>query len=436
MARERSPELRVARGELDAARARTRQVRSYFLPSITTSGAALWWDSPLEVRLFEDDPCADLEDFLQDYCADMIAQFQEPMLLRERATQQVSVKASQPLNGLWNVAEGHAASRAMERAAEADLDATRARVAVAAVEAWTQAARTRRLADLARQAIRALESHEARARAFQAEGLVGRGDILRLEVALNDARLNLMRAELGQALSEKALAVVIGAEPSRLRPADEALSAPPVAELDPSRIEPLVRAAPATRAMDAKLQAAEAARRRAVAGLLPQLALMGNWTHNWGLGTMSADEEWYVGMGLQWEPWTWGRNVHAVREAEARAAQARAGLEGLGRGAGLEAEAALGQARIAAKAVEAYAKSLEQAEENLRVVSARYEVRTASTADLLEAETLALKARVDHAGGVLDVLVAVARAQAALGLEPRPQEGLGAPQSLVDGPLP
>lgn len=419
-----NPEARVASLEVRAASARSRQVRSYFFPSVKGTGAALWWDSPLEVQLFDDDPCADLEDFLQEYCDDMISRFKKPIVLREQTTQQVSVELKQPLNGLWNVAEGLRATTALERASKAAEEATQARVAVDAVAAWLQALETRKLLGVAQQVVTALEAHTTRASAFQSEGLVGRNDILRLEVALNEAKLGHMRAEVGVVLSEKALALRLGAEDRRLSPTELKLSSLPPLAWDPDSIEHLARSNPKVRELDAQVQAAEAAHRKAMLDILPQAGAVASWTHNWGLGTMSAAQEWYVGLGLQWEIVTWGRRVQEVKEADARAGQARIGSEGMARGEALQAEAALEDARIARRAVDSHARSLVQAEENLQLVTARYEVLSASTTDLLEAETLASKARADNASAVFDYLLAIARAQAALGLEIRPLAGV------------
>jgi outer membrane protein TolC len=419
-----NPENVVASWEVTAARSRSHQVRSYYLPTVTVQGATLWWDGPLEAQIFEGNPCENLEDAFKGICESMLQDFDEPLLLRKAATQQVGVSAAVPITGLVGVHQGHRATRALTRAAERDEEAKRSEVALSVVEAWFQALEVRKLAAVAEQAVEMLEAHGVRAGAFYEAGLIGRSDVLRLEVALTEAKLDLRRAKAGVELTERALAIFAGAEEERLSPLDVDLSTLPPLDVPADAMAVLAENRPGVAAMHEKTLAARAGRDAARADMVPQVAGIASFTKNWGLGTMSAEEELYLGFGLQWEVLGWGRRHAAVREASAQVYQAETGLEGMRRGAVLEARAALVEAELSRAAWEAARVSTEQAEENARIVRARYDHQTASTTDLLEAETLLTKARTDEIVSAFAYLVAVAATQQTLGVPIEPLEGL------------
>ncbi|MBN1336686.1 MAG: TolC family protein [Deltaproteobacteria bacterium] len=415
-----NPEVRIADLEARVAEARAAGVRTWLLPTVTASGAALWWNDSLEAVFIEGDPCASLDEVLRGFCEQMVGPYQEPILLRNARTQQVSLQARQPLTGLYGVSEGWRAGRAAVRAARADAEAVRAATAVEVVDAWFTALETRRMVDVARRGVKALEAHRTRSLAFHEVGLLGRNELLQIEVALSEARVNLLRAETGVGLAERRLALVAGSDEAALQPEDLDLGAlPPLPEA-----LPVPTALPTLTALAARREAALANRNRLRSDLLPQVGAIASWTRNWGLGTFSAEHEWYVGLGLEWEALDWGRHWYAAKEAGFQAEQAAVGLAAMERGARLQADAALVDARVARAAVETSRTTVDQAEENLRIVTARFDARVAPATDLLEAETLRSKAEADGLSATFDYLLAVARAQEALGMPVRPLEGI------------
>jgi outer membrane protein len=429
MAREHNVEIQVADLEVTASQARANQIRSYYLPTITATGAALWWNEKLEAELFEGDPCADLDATLKPFCDDMVgSMLDEPMLLREKATQQLEFKAVQPLTGLYGVYEGHRATRALMRSAKWDRHFQQARVEIDVVQTYLEALKTQELVGVAEQGIGTLEAHHLRATAFWEEGLVGRNEILQIEVALADTRLNAQRAKVGVKLLQRKLSFLAGSE-TVLQPAPLSLETLP--QVDVNEDVALERALlhPAVKSLEEKSVAARAGRNRANADRIPQVVGMATWTRNWGVGSFAAAEEMYVGLGLQWEMWAWGRRHYAARESGARARQAQVGLIGRQAGAELEVRAALSELDLTRNAWMAAGTTVGQAEENLRIVTALFNGHKAPATDILEAEALLSKARSDRIGATYDALVAIALVQSLVALPVAPLEGL----SLIAG---
>jgi outer membrane protein len=435
LAAAQNPRVEVAELGVDAAQAGAHSVRSYLLPSLSLEGNALWWDEPSEVPYSEflgpltgGDACGDLEEYLQQFCEDFLggmgSGLEGGITLRDAHTRQVRATVAQPLTGLYGIEEGWRASKALVRAAEAQRDGVRSDVSLEVVEAWFSAAEVARLERVASAAVEALEAYRAQASAFHEAGLIGRNELMQLEVALSEARLGQARALSGVGLTRRQLALVTGTRERSLVPTDVDLDALPELRIGSHALRGQGSGLPELRALEAQADAALANRNRLQADRVPQIAAIASYERNWGLGSLAIPESWFVGFGMEWDVWSWGRKHYDAQQAVAQAAQAQAGLEALRDGMELKAEAMLEEARLALQAREARAVSTAQAGENLRIVRAQFEARTATATQLLEAETLHTQASTDEIVAAFDYLVALARLQHALGLPIRPLEGL------------
>lgn len=421
-----SPQVELADARVREARARANGVRSNLGFTVTLEGSTLWWNEKSEAVFVEGNPCEDLDDYMVDWCNQLIGDFTAPILLRDSHTTSFAARATQPLTPLYRIFEGWRATQALLDAAGAQADQARSLVAVDVVDTYFQALKVEKLVAVAEEGIRTLQAHEARGQAFYDAGLIGRNEVLQIQVALSGLQVDLQRAKAGQALLAHRLAQVAGV--------DEPLVAAPL-EVDPDRLPPLqvtdqelqdrVGQVPQARAVQAQVQAAESCRRAALGDLVPQVAAIGTFERYWGLGEMSEDQQWYLGLGAQWDVWGWGKKAYAVQECQAQGDQARAGLRALQDGVLLQARSALSDARLAREALAAARTRRAQADENLRIVTARFEAHTTPATDLLEAQTLATRARADEVGAAYDALIAVGRLQQVLGLPVRPLEGVG-----------
>lgn len=435
LAAQQNPRIEVAELGVDAASAGAKSVRSYLLPSLSLEGNALWWDEASEVPYAEflgpltaGDACADLEEYLQQFCQDfmtgMTSGLDGGITLRDAHTRQLRATVMQPLTSLYGIDQGWRAAKALERAAEASRDGVSADVSLEVVEAWFSAAEVSRLQVVAAEALEALEAHQARATAFYDAGLIGRNELMQLEVALSELRLDHARAVVGVALTRRHLALVTGTEQRSLVPTEVDIDSLPPLGLGANALRGQAVNVPEVRILEAQADAALANRNRLHAERIPQIAAIASYEQNWGLGSLAIPESWFVGFGMEWELWAWGRKHFDAQQAAAQAAQAQAGLEALRDGMTLQAEAMLAEAELALQAREARAVSTAQAAENLRIVRAKFEAHTATATDLLEAETLHTKAATDGIVAAFDYLVAIARLQHALGLPVRPLDGV------------
>ena len=416
MSADGNAENRIAEWEVLRARAVRDQMAANYFPKVTAEAAILHWDDELLLDFSGGGgtgttDCTALPPPMDAMCSS----FSEPSVIREQDTENYSVTVVQPITGLYAIYEGHKATRHLARASGHDEAATRARVRHQVVQAYFGALEVDELAAVAGQATSSLEAHVAKARAFHEAGLLLKSDLLQLEVALANARIGESRAQDGVVLARRRLALLTGAEgpvaptpvePGHVRASDsfDELDAVSLAE---ERND--------AQAMAERVAAARAGRRAKRADLFPQIAALASWQRNEGQGSFAPPEAWYVGLSAQWQLFGGGQKHFAIREATAQLRMAEEGSAALQQGIALEAEAALREVDASARAFEAANQTIEQAEENLRLVQARFDSQLAGASDLLDAETLAAKARADHITSWYDHLVAVAAAQRALG---------------------
>ncbi len=437
LAASQNPQVRIAGLEVEAAQAGANSVRSYLLPTLSLGGNALWWDEASEVPyseflgpLTEGNACADLEEYMQEFCQDfmdgMTSGLDGGITLRDAHTRQITAMVAQPLTGLYGIEEGWRASKALVRAAEAQADDVGGQVALEVVKAWFEAAEVARLEAVAAQGLEALEAHRARATAFYEAGLVGRNELLQLEVAASELKLDHRRAQVGVALTRRQLALVTGSQERSLVPQVVDIDTLPELGIGGNALRRGAADVPAVRALEAQAEAALANRNRLHAERIPQIAAIAQYERSWGLGSLAIPESWFVGFGMEWDVWGWGRKHYDAKQAALQARQAQAGVEAMRDGMTLQAEALLEEAKLALAARDARAVSRQQAEENLRIVGAKFEAHTATATDLLEAESLHTKAATDEIVSAFDYLVSIARLQNALGLPVAPFDGVGA----------
>ena len=413
MSEEGNSQNGIASWRLVGARASMNGVAANFLPKVTAQATVLRWDQELLLDLGAGATLPPPFDTLL-----------APTVIREQVTMTAGITAVQPLTGLYAISEGLAAKRHLARAAEADAEATTFDVYGQVVDAYFQTLETEQLAQVLGRARESLEGHVKRARAFHRTGLLLKSDLLQLEVALANARLSEQRVLDGIDLGRRRLAMVTGAD-TELAPAPIPPGEPPGIEVTAdAAVQRAITHRPEAVAINESLLAARAGQRASRADLAPQVAAIASWQLTEGQGSFAAPNAWYVGMSAQWQLFGGGQKHFAVREATAGVHQAEEGKRALTDGIDLEIRAVLLAVASARRAYDASGTIVEQAEENLRLVSARFERQLVGSNELLDAETLLAQARAGRVSSWYDLLIAVADAQRALHLPIDPLAGI------------
>lgn len=392
-------DVRSAAAEVEAADAGRRQVKGMLFPRLRVEANVLRWDKALELSVG--------------------APGSAPLVVREAWTSTASASLIQPLSGLIALLDAYELRKIGVDAASLRADIRKRDVAQQAVEAYYRARQAARLLEVSRQSIEQIEAQVRRARNLESRGVVGRNDVLRAEVAAASAKQRMLQATAALSLAQARLAFVLGGD-------GELAAAPLPAGTDPGpldlRVEDCERRAdtmrPELREIDARLSQAARGVRVARAKLFPQINAVATYQHNEGLGFAQPKNAGYVGALLTWDAWDWGTTPAGISEARAQEAQVLAATDKVRAAIRLETRSAYMTALTSHAALAVGRKSVEQAEENLRIETKRYEAAAATALEVLDAETLLTQARAQQETALYDYLIARSALRKAMGESP------------------
>jgi outer membrane protein TolC len=124
---------------------------------------------------------------------------------------------------------------------------------------------------------------------------------------------------------------------------------------------------------------------------------------------------WQVQAVLNWTFWEWGKTYFAGREKESLKRQLTETKADVEDGIRLQVKQATLDLDASAKNLPTTQKGVDSGEENLRVNEERYKAQVSTITDLLDAQTLLARARLDYYQALYDHNLAKARLERALG---------------------
>lgn len=375
------PALRGADAGLRRARGQAAEARSMLLPRLDASAGGIYTNHPVHafgLALLQDDlALSDMDP----------ARLTDPDAKGD-LTARLDLQANLVDVAAWYAlaAAGHGAD-----AAQAARSGAEARLVAQVVAAYHGLQLAVSRAQVASEAVTAAEADVERARAQAAGGSATEADVLGLQAALAALREDALVARGDAELAAADLDRLLGLETATA--AEHVLTTP----LDAPA--PAVAASTAPRAdhpqlleVDAQVEAAEAARRRATMAYLPTLGVQASLEgHRAELG-QDGGNAWFAGAFLRMNLFAGLGDAARSDMAEAdlqRAAAARAevgaGLALALRRARLAVEQAEGRVRVSTEA-QAHAR------ESHRLVRARFENGMAQAADVLRSRSALLDA--------------------------------------------
>ncbi len=254
------------------------------------------------------------------------------------------------------------------------------------------------------------------------QGLVTRADVMSVGVKHGEARLTLAKVDDALTLSRMLLCQLCGLPldmpitPASAAEADStallAANAPADTALALARRPELRQLEHATQVYREKVHIARSA-------FLPQVALMGGYlTTNPSLTNGFARRfrgTWAVGVTVKVPVWQWGEGRYKVRAAEAEALMKAFQLDDAREKVQLQVHQTSLRVAEAQRRYRLTLANRQRADENLRVARASFDAETLSTSDLLAAHTAWLQAQSDGIDAAIDIRLARAEWQKALG---------------------
>lgn len=308
-------------------------------------------------------------------------------------------------------------AEAMEGAAHSEFRTAELDMVLQTREAYLTALRTRAFVEIARRGEELAKENVRLTDLLLRQGLQAEVDLLEAQRAAAEAESGVVQAENGAALAQANLNRVMG------RPVDAALTLAPLGELppDPETLETLSARAflrrPELEELRQNIEAAEAGIRLARAARQPRVSLEAAYA----LQTETAlvpRSGLSAGVSISVPIFSGAVNRLTVREAEERLAQLKSALTAREQAVQLEIEQQRLSMREARQRIALAERTVAAAEKALEIVRLRLEKGRAVQVEVLNARLSLIRALTDRSGAVLDLHLAQARLDRALGEGP------------------
>ena len=401
MALENNKQMVIAAGKREMASYEVKAYRANFLPKITATGNYLFTTASLEKTI----PPLYLPTYVPDgggqlvpnilTSMDGVPLFKEyaffpgmELSLKPNNTYIAGLSLEQPLYAGGKISAAYRMARVGQEMAQLNEAKTRAEVILDADEAYWTYVETLELEKTARAYRELLTQLQRDVENGLNAGMVPRNDLLKVQVKVNEADLQLMRAENGVRLSRMNLCHVIGLPLN----SEVAVDNTPVSTGLVEVPLPDLASRPDYGLLSEQITLKELQTDLEKSDFLPRVGIAGNMGYANGLelnGNKLLDHTAFSAVVSVSIPlFHWGEGRNKVRAAESEERMAALQREELEEKMNLEIEQSLQAYNESQAQVILTTRSLGQAEENLRESSDRYETGLETLSGLLEAQTM------------------------------------------------
>jgi outer membrane protein TolC len=366
--------LNATRARQEAAEAQEKSVRGRLLPGVHVSDEYQHYDKPFGVPFGA-----------------------EVFPIREQNTNTLAVAAEQPLLGLLKIGSSYRSASANADAAQSDTQATQAAVVEAVRTAFLRYFEERAAAQIAKSSEKQLDEQLDVVRSKLAAGVLTRADLLRTQVAVANAQQQEIQANVRAQVALSGVMALTGRDPSR-----------PAELLEPSSLEKWNDPIPETNVahalavrnrpeLAASLSRARAAKEQARAqtfALLPDVDFEAAYVKLNGQ-PLAPPDSLYIGLKASWSIFDWGADWYAQSSAHAQERAAEYAAKNAADQVNRDVDEKLAEARAAQAAVHVAQAAISSAEEAYRVTDALVKAGSATTTDLLDAQSALTQSRLN-----------------------------------------
>ncbi len=357
----------------------------------------------------------------------------------EEDTLYYSATTTLPLYTGGRISADIKAAEAQQSASGANASHTISRVKITVAEAYINVLRAKSAVGLARSHVKSLAGHQTDVTNLLNQGLVARNNLLTANVALANARQQLLQAKHGLQLAR--------ANYNRLlnRPLDTEFTLDPLIESNPGSPDSISPGSTSPKSMSPELSSPEqtlpledishqALARRADIQTLkyrsealdhnarmarsaskPQLGLSGTYFHHDSRLNIYEDI-FAANVSMVWYVFDGGSSRYKSQQLQRRAAATKAQEDELAGLIKLQVRKAWLAGQAAQQRLKITAVATEQAEENLISSKNRFQAGLIVNTEVLDAENLRVQAHNNHSEAIFDATLATLRLKHATGL--------------------
>jgi outer membrane protein len=258
------------------------------------------------------------------------------------------------------------------------------------------------------------------ARSFFEVGMIPVNDVLKADVELASAEQSLVRARnLAQTTRSTFNTVLVRPVNSPVEVEDILVYKPEVGEYE-DYVKLALERRPEIKILDVNILQTDQQIRLAKSKYYPEISLTYQYISEGDTAAVSGSpyvdaNRWEVLAVANWTFWEWGKTYYAGKEKESVKRQLIETKADVEDGIRLQVKQSTLDLDSSAKNIPTTQKGVESGEENLRVNAERYKAQVSTITDLLDAQTLLARARLDYYRALYDHNLAKARLERALG---------------------
>ena len=302
------------------------------------------------------------------------------------------ISLTQPIFTGGKIKETYNIAKYGENLAKASQDAEKTDVLFRTEEAYWRVVAVAEKVKLVNSYIKLLENLNTDLENYYAEGMIIKNDLLKVKVKMNEAQLNLVKANNGLSLAKMALCQQVGLPLTQNVVLADSLSTmlEPVAEQ--SFTDTAITKRPEIEALYQSINIAKSGVNIMKSRYMPNIGLSANYMfmnpnpYN-GL-SQEFGGDWNVGVAINIPIFHWNDRGHTLKAARSEQRVAELKMEEAKELIALQVQQAVYTLNESVKKIEMAELNLQQAEENLKVATDGFETGTQKTSDVLEAQSM------------------------------------------------
>ncbi|MFL5740517.1 MAG: TolC family protein [Flavisolibacter sp.] len=316
------------------------------------------------------------------------------------------LNASLPIYTGGKIRYGIESSRFLAQAARLDADNDRDAVVENTVEAYVNLYKSRKAVELMKENLVQAQQRVKDFSNLEQNGLLARNDLLKAQLQASNTELSLLDAENNWQIANVNMDLMLGLpEKTELEPDSNMVTNPAQEKTLDDYVQSAFKERKDLEALDLRKQAAETGVKAQKGEYYPNIALTGGYIAADVPNVMTITNAVNIGLGVSYNFASLWKTRAKVEGAEARAKQISATQELMNDHVRLEVNRAYLNYLSSRKRIDVYAKAVEQANENFRIVNNKYNNSLATLTDLLDADVAQLQARLNYEFAKADAVV-------------------------------
>jgi outer membrane protein len=336
--------------------------------------------------------------------------------MAEEEDYQVSVAVEQPIYTGGALTSSYSLSESALETSRLQYEEQVQEIIYQVRERYLSVLKAMRAKEVTEQEVGQLKAHVETAQALYDSGMIIKADLLEVMVQMANTQQRLTSAQNTIELARASLNSLLGLDLEADFQLEEVLHYTPHAFDLRKCFQDARRLRPELQKAGKDITQAELSVNMTRSDYYPKLSLVGSYELSKEPFSWSSDENARLMARLTWTFWEWKKTDYDVAEARARVSQAEDAFRLMEDAVILEVKQAFLKLREAEENIAVALKAIDQAEENYRINLESFRVSTATSTDLLDAETLLAQTRLNYYTGLFDYNLALAALERAIGL--------------------